>query len=65
MPKLNRTDFFKFRHSFPPLKIQYQIAEELEGSLKVATKVQTAAQRELEAIRALPAATLREVFSAP
>jgi type I restriction enzyme S subunit len=62
MPKLNRDQLFKFEFALPPLREQGRITHAIDSSFSSIAKARAAAQARLEAIRALPAAYLREVF---
>jgi type I restriction enzyme, S subunit len=62
VPGLNRNDAYKLMFPLPPLPEQQRIAALLKEQLAVVDKARLAAQARLEAVKALPAAYLRQVF---
>lgn len=63
MPKLNREQLFGWLASLPPLAEQQRIAGILKEQLAAVEQACAAAEAQLEAAQALPAAYLREVLS--
>jgi len=62
MPKLNREQLFSWLAPLPPLAEQQRIAGILKEQLAAVERARAAAQDQLDAANALPAAYLREVF---
>jgi len=62
MPKLNRDQLFAYRTAIPPLPEQLRITAVLREQMAAVDKARAAAQARLEAVKALPAAFLREIF---
>lgn len=64
VPGLNRNDAYKVEIPLPPLAEQKRIAALLNEQLAVVDEARAAAEARLEAVQALPASFLREVFPA-
>jgi len=62
MPRTSMRDFMKMSFPLPPLDEQRRIVERLEVQLAAADRARRAAQAQLDALDALPAALLREMF---
>lgn len=65
VPGLNRNDAYKQLLPLPPLPEQQRIAALLKEQLAAVDQARLAAQARLEAVKALPAAYLRQVFPQP
>jgi type I restriction enzyme S subunit len=63
LPILNKNDFASFIIPLPPLSEQRRIAAILREQMAAVERARAAAEAELEAIEALPAALLRRAFS--
>lgn len=62
---INRDDLESFEIPLPPLPEQQRIAGVLREQMAMVEKARAAAQARLEAVKALPAAFLRQVFPQP
>jgi type I restriction enzyme S subunit len=62
-PRVSRTKLENFEIPLPPLSEQRRIAAILKEQMAAVERARAAAQAELEAIEALPAALLRRAFS--
>ncbi|OQX24331.1 MAG: hypothetical protein BWK80_21285 [Desulfobacteraceae bacterium IS3] len=62
VPGLNRNDAYKLLLPLPPFPEQQRIASILQEQLAAVEKARKAAEEQLEAIKALPAAILRRAF---
>ena len=65
MPKLNRRQLFSWETPLPPLNEQKRIVAILSDRLAAVEQARLAAEAQLEAATALPAAYLRQVFDSP
>lgn len=65
MPKLNRDQLFGWHAPLPPLAEQKRIAGILKEQLAAVERTRSAAEAQLEAAKALPAAYLRSRFDTP
>ena len=65
VPGLNRSDAYACEIPLPPLPEQQRIAAILKEQMAAVERARTAAEAQLEASKALPAAYLREVFDSP
>lgn len=63
VPKLNQEKLRSIPVPLPPLTDQKRLVSALNAKMAVTEKIRVAAEAELEAITALPAALLREAFS--
>jgi len=63
MPKLNRDQLMAYSAPVPPLADQRRLAARLREQMDAAEKARAAAEAELDAINALPAALLRRAFN--
>jgi len=63
MPKLNRDQLFAWVAPLPPLGEQRRIAGILKEQMEAVERARVAAEEQLEAAKALPAAFLRDVFN--
>ena len=64
VPILNKSNFASFEIQLPPLPEQRRIASILQEQMAAVEKARAAAEAQLQAAQALPAAYLREVFPA-
>ena len=62
MPRASMRDLMEMPVLLPPLDEQLRIVGQLEAQLDAAKRAQQAAQAQLDALEALPAALLREIF---
>ncbi len=62
MPKLNREQLFAWETALPPIGEQHRILAVLEGQMAAVERARAAAEGQLEAAKALPAACLKEKF---
>ena len=65
VPIVNKTTFSALRIPLPPVEGQKRIAAILTEQMAVVERARAAAEAQLEAAKALPAAYLRAVFSSP
>ncbi|MDD9860337.1 MAG: restriction endonuclease subunit S [Nitrospira sp.] len=63
MPRTNMKHLMSFKFPLPPLTEQKRLVSALNAKMAATEKIRAAAEAELEAITALPAALLREAFS--
>jgi len=63
MPRANMKHLMSFEFPLPPLAQQKRLVASLNAKMAATEKVRAAAEAELDAITALPAALLREAFS--
>jgi len=63
MPKLNRDQLFSWMCSLPPINEQRRIVALLEEQMAAVERARAAAEAQVAAINALPAALLRRAFS--
>ncbi|MEJ5166437.1 MAG: restriction endonuclease subunit S, partial [Thermoanaerobaculia bacterium] len=61
-PNINAKQYQNIQFSLPPLPEQRRIVEKLKGIMEEIEKARSACEKELEAVKALPSAYLREVF---
>ena len=62
VPGLNREDAYKQRLLLPPLSEQEQIGLKIQRLLQEIERARTACEKQLDTVKALPSAYLREVF---